>query len=849
MRRRYYGGYSTPTNIAPGTDRNIDVYDDAKRSLAKLMARENITVQFLDGVPTATFDTVGRVLTLPNWPNITVDQLDLLIGHEVSHALNTDHTFIERLAQRKKNRQRVMSYFNVVEDARIEKKIRESYPGMNSVFYNGYRDFTTGGPIFQRINDDTVLVEGEKHSVRAMSLIDRINLHYKVGAFFNIPFRAQEQKFLQLIDNCYSTENAFDIAEMLFDYAKDTEPNLPPMPATGAQSKSKQGGLADEADDNDGKSKSKGKDSKGKGKSDKGDKGDKDEQGKGKDGDDEADGDDSADAEGNDSGDSGDGDTGTDEGKDGDGADADGEGTEADGDGDETEADGEDTGKRSSQNASNKRNKGNANVSPEEPEGSLTDDALSKALQKLVEDGKQNPAAEIKHLLLKPLPADEVRKRTVTAMDWTERAESALSRLHKADELKANVDAIEAQWNAKYMPTVRHMVSEWQRKKQAKRMQKARTARTGRLDVNRLHSYKFADDLFKRSMVVPDGQSHGIVAMIDGSSSMTSVFGNVLDQLLLFAHFAFTCNVPFEAYMFSDSTIRPDVALDVPALGPQTITPPANGRLVGLINTVTDRAAFRRQVRMVLAVRAAYDGANDYDYGINRNAKVRGREIPYMSLGGTPLYAGMMVMERHVERMKRINKLDRMMAIVMSDGGDTNGLHYQTHDVAYDGRIYEKYATVGETAFVVRDSVTKRNHAFIQKQDGNYVAMQNAVLTLLFDVMKERHDCRTTMMFLTSGYGAPNVEPIMRRAGVLEPGTDANTMNEKFTANGMFMMPEGSGAADCCIIMENATLKLKEDEFAQQNVKGANIADAFIKAQKEAQKSRVFVNTIVPYLA
>ena len=63
--------------------------DETKRGLAKLLARENITVRHAT-VDTAMFNIQTRELLLPKWKDITVDQYDLLIGHEVGHALYTD---------------------------------------------------------------------------------------------------------------------------------------------------------------------------------------------------------------------------------------------------------------------------------------------------------------------------------------------------------------------------------------------------------------------------------------------------------------------------------------------------------------------------------------------------------------------------------------------------------------------------------------------------------------------------------------------------------------------------------------------------------------------------------------
>ena len=93
-----------------------------KSTLAKLMARENITVQY-GNYQTAWFDIKNRVLGLPMWKDMGKDVSDLLIGHEVGHALFTPfegwHDSPEKLEGCPR------SYINVVEDARIERHIKE----------------------------------------------------------------------------------------------------------------------------------------------------------------------------------------------------------------------------------------------------------------------------------------------------------------------------------------------------------------------------------------------------------------------------------------------------------------------------------------------------------------------------------------------------------------------------------------------------------------------------------------------------------------------------------------------------------------------------------------------------
>ena len=64
------------------------INQEVKGTLAKLLATENLTVEHRK-VTTACFDVDKRVLILPIWKNASNTVYDLLVGHEVGHALYT----------------------------------------------------------------------------------------------------------------------------------------------------------------------------------------------------------------------------------------------------------------------------------------------------------------------------------------------------------------------------------------------------------------------------------------------------------------------------------------------------------------------------------------------------------------------------------------------------------------------------------------------------------------------------------------------------------------------------------------------------------------------------------------
>ena len=92
----------------------MNVNTEVKGTLAKLLATENLTVEHRK-VSTASFDVNNRVLILPIWKNASSIVYDLLVGHEVGHALYTpNENYTDHV-------QCPMDYVNVVEDVRIEK--------------------------------------------------------------------------------------------------------------------------------------------------------------------------------------------------------------------------------------------------------------------------------------------------------------------------------------------------------------------------------------------------------------------------------------------------------------------------------------------------------------------------------------------------------------------------------------------------------------------------------------------------------------------------------------------------------------------------------------------------------
>lgn len=196
----------------------MTVNTEVKGTLAKLLATENLHVEHRK-ISTAYFDVQKRVLALPIWKDATGDVYDLLVGHEVGHAL---YTPAEDFGTAPKD------YVNVLEDARIERKMKVTYPGLRRSFFRGY----------QELHDRDFFSVKDK-DISKYNLLDRINLHFKIGIVNNvaIPFTDEEQIWVNRAANTVTFEDVVRLSEELFAYLKDKkESETVPAPAQSNQS-------------------------------------------------------------------------------------------------------------------------------------------------------------------------------------------------------------------------------------------------------------------------------------------------------------------------------------------------------------------------------------------------------------------------------------------------------------------------------------------------------------------------------------------------------------------------------------------------------------------------------------
>lgn len=186
---------------------------EVKGSLAKCLATENLIVEHKK-VSTASFDVDRRVLTLPMWDKASATVYDLLVGHEVGHALFTDN-----IDWTKEYSDVPKDFINVIEDVRVERLMKKKYPGLSRTFYNGYNELNS---------DDFFSVKDE--NLDDLSFIDRINMYFKIGAFHNIAFSDEENEFVTRISTLETFKEVLEISREIVQFLNYKKKQLTEMP-------------------------------------------------------------------------------------------------------------------------------------------------------------------------------------------------------------------------------------------------------------------------------------------------------------------------------------------------------------------------------------------------------------------------------------------------------------------------------------------------------------------------------------------------------------------------------------------------------------------------------------------
>jgi len=179
---------------------------ESKSLLAKLMATENLKIEQRN-VRTASFDMVRRILTIPTLNGgLSSVIYDLFMGHEVGHAL---YTPVGETTKAVVNRKIPHSILNVVDDARIERKIKNKYPGLKTSFIKAYKE------LLEKDFFNTAGID-----LNTLNFIDRANMYFKGGPAQNIHFTEEEDVLVKKMNSTETYDDVVEVSAEIVEFMK-----------------------------------------------------------------------------------------------------------------------------------------------------------------------------------------------------------------------------------------------------------------------------------------------------------------------------------------------------------------------------------------------------------------------------------------------------------------------------------------------------------------------------------------------------------------------------------------------------------------------------------------------------
>jgi hypothetical protein len=730
---------------------------ESKSILAKLMATENLHIEQRH-VPTASFDVQNRILTIPILEKgISTYLYDLFLGHEVAHALWTPLDGLHKAHELNYS----LSVMNVLEDSRIERKIKIKYPGIRQSFIRAYKEL---------VDQDFFGTEGQ--DLNELNFIDRVNLYCKGGSITNIKFNEVETDILKEIENTQTYDDVLDVYKKVADYMKKIGENeeakefdLKNLPINVKES-DEGSEQSDESIEIQIQEKGKsGQNGEKEEKKEAGEKGKKEEN------------------------------SGTNESTDGTGG-----------------------------NSGSKEAPGTGGFGGKKEPVSKTDEAYRRNENRLFSTKQKDeiiygnvPDLNLDHYII------DYSKLWVRYEKDCKEYDQKYSYTDSEHYVKKQSDLF-LKFREDSKKVVSYLVKEFELRKNADQLKRATVSKTGELNMSKIFSYNFSEDLFKKITVIPGGKSHGLVMFIDWSGSMADHIDNTIKQLLNLVMFCKKVNIPYEVYSFTseyeDEYGSKQNMSDMKYLAKRGDMIMSPFKLLNLLSNRMPATIFAKAAGALLG----YKNLNRY------------RMPAWLNLGGTPLNESIVAAMKIIPKFQKENRLQVVNTVFLTDGEASQWIAISDGAGNY---INDSYITRTQR-IVIRDPITK-NEVMV-----NDPSKETKLTTAYINLLKARTKCNIVGFYILSGRNFSGVIPNFYPN--LKPH-EYEKLRKEFKSDKYSVVT--TAGFDEYYLIRSENLDTDEDiEFeVKEDATMRNIASAFSKFSSSRKTSRVVLNRFIELIA
>jgi len=432
-----------------------------------------------------------------------------------------------------------------------------------------------------------------------------------------------------------------------------------------------------------------------------------------------------------------------------------------------------------------------------------------------------------------------------------------------------------AKFKKEQSQTISYMVKEFEMKKSADLYKRSTISKTGKLNMNTLHSYSYNEDIFLKMNVEPGATSHGLVMFVDWSGSMQENFYNTIKQTLNLVWFCERVNIPFEVYGFTNyySYDRDDTTKNIKIQKRKQ-----NDMIINelrLLNMLSSRASKKDMEEGLtnLWAYANYYGDNYSQTNTRNTESVYPIYIPSnYQLGSTPLNHSIVAAMDLVPKFKKDNGVQKVHTVFLTDGfSNTIGAKYnwsmsddRIPSEKYDGDEnliplpddYQGYMTTApierysDVKTIITDSVTNKKHIC---KDGRFT-YQGQTLVLLEFLKAREPDMSVTNFFIAGSNRKGTIarSDIMSIFGLRWEDEDKAKAIQKEIKKNNVAVCTNQGWDEMYVLPGGEKLDISDDDMSEIKpgfAKKGDLKKAFSKMTSGRKNSRPLLNKFIGMIA
>ena len=394
--------------------------------------------------------------------------------------------------------------------------------------------------------------------------------------------------------------------------------------------------------------------------------------------------------------------------------------------------------------------------------------------------------------------------------------------------------------------TVAYMVKEFEMKKAADLYSRATSSKTGTLDMGKLHTYKYNDDLFAKVTTMPGATNHGLVIFLDWSGSMAHNLTGTLNQLYNLVWFCNSVKIPFEVFAFSDCWDRN--GCNVPPVNAfKSGDMVLKGHLLQFFSSkmsTNDQNAMMHYLYMVGQRWSGYRNWRENGYPYTLTEK--------LNLGSTPLNDAIVMAMDVIPAFQSATGVQKIHTVFLTDGA-SNTMHDQYHTYKDDnGVIRNGTKGLGGSYWSGGVSVFSDPKTGAKVTSSDYSKGRGQTQTkMLLALLKKRVPDMNVVNFFIAGAGRSGKVNKNLYTDFSLDYKEIDKMVIEMKKNNCVIIPEGQGFDNLYVLPGLSNLDMDSELDLEDGVtynKG-QLKRAFGKMSKGKMTNRPVLNNFIKMVA